>query len=190
MEKGVQTGYARLKDYLCDMIAEEQLKLGYEKETIRFYSPCSSIGHVLGLSDRSDENVCRKLAAFGGFAKETLGEVQGSRAGGGRICFLIPAKGAEYVHENGREYPFLKELIVCFGRHDITLSDVRQIFERWSGNVRCIHIGNDEFDDVLYFENGEPDPYFYCVKFDEGHAFYHRFLKADFEELFGDLKNL
>lgn len=190
MQEGTQAGYARLKDYLCDMIAEEQLKLGYERETLRFYSPCSSIGHVLNLSDRSGKNVCQKLEAFGGFVRETLGEVQISRCSDERVCFLIPAQGAEYVHENGREYPFLEELIACFEQHDITLSAVRQVFERWSGDVRCIHIGNEEFDDVLYFERGKPDPYLYCVKFDEGHAFYHRFLKADFEELFGSLQNL
>lgn len=189
MEKDMQADYARLEEYLCDMIAEEQLKLGYERETIRFYSPCGSIGHVLNLSDRSAPNVCRKLETFGAFTKETLGEVEISSSGE-RICFLIPAKGAEYVHKSGKEYPFLKELIECFGRHDITLSAVQQVFDRWSGNVRCIHIGNEEFDDVLYFESGEPDPYFYCVKFDEGHAFYHRFLKADFEELFGSTANL
>lgn len=181
---GTQTDYERLLNYLCDMIAEEQLKLGYAEETIRFYVPCGSIGHVLGLSDRSEESVCRRLAAFGAFAKETLGEVQ-TGCKGGRICFLIPAKGAKYVHESGKEYPFLKELIACFGRHDIKLSDVRRVFENHAGDVRCIHIGNDEFDDVLYFESGEPDSYYYCVKFDEGHAFYHRFLKADFEEMFG-----
>ena len=53
MNRQDEADYTALKEYLCDMILEEQLKLGYERETIRFYSPSSSIGHVLKLSDRS-----------------------------------------------------------------------------------------------------------------------------------------
>ena len=44
MNRQDEADYTALKEYLCDMILEEQLKLGYERETIRFYSPSSSIG--------------------------------------------------------------------------------------------------------------------------------------------------
>lgn len=65
MNRQDEADYTALKEYLCDMILEEQLKLGYERETIRFYSPSSSIGHVLKLSDRSKPAV---LAALEGSA--------------------------------------------------------------------------------------------------------------------------
>ena len=98
MNRQDEADYTALKEYLCDMILEEQLKLGYERETIRFYSPSSSIGHVLKLSDRSKPAVLAALDGFGAYAADTLGEVAVSGASGGRICFLIPAAGAEYVH--------------------------------------------------------------------------------------------
>ena len=172
------------------MILEEQLKLGYERETIRFYSPSSSIGHVLKLSDRSKPAVLAALEGFGAYAADTLGEVAVSGAIGGRICFLIPAAGAEYVHAHGVAHPFLKDLIDCFGRHDVTREQVWELFRHYSKSARIIEIKSDEFDDVCYFEDGNPDSYLYCVKFDEGHAFYHRFLKEDFEELFGEASRM
>lgn len=184
METRTQADFDRLRDYLCDMILEEQLKLGYERETIRFYSPCASIGHILELKERNCEAVMQALASFTSYVADTLGEIRISRCSGERICFLIPAQGATYVHEHWNENPFLEELIQCFCRHGITLSDVQDVFTKFSGQVTCIHIGSDDFDDVLFFENGVPDAYRYCVKFDAGHAFYHRFLKEDFEELF------
>lgn len=188
MESGTQADYRRLEEYLCDMILEEQLKLGYEKETIRFYSPCASIGHILHLTDNTYEKVLEALVPFRSYAADTLGDIIISKCSGARICFLIPAKGAQYVHENRSENPFLKELVACFAGHGLTLEEVKKVFKKWSEDFQCDYIGNEEFDAVLYFRNGVPDAYRYCVKFDAGHAFYHRFLKEDFEELFdGDL---
>ena len=86
MNRQDEADYTALKEYLCDMILEEQLKLGYERETIRFYSPSSSIGHVLKLSDRSKPAVLAALEGFGAYAADTLGEVAVSGASGGRIC--------------------------------------------------------------------------------------------------------
>lgn len=185
MEERRQADYRRLEAYLCDVVLEEQLKLGYERETIRFYSPCASVGHILHLEDRTCESVHRALLPFRDYVKDTLGDIKVSKCSGERVCFLIPETGVTYVHENWRNRPFLEDLIACFQRHGITLSDVKQVFLKWSEEVRCIHIGSDEVDDVLYFENGEPDSYRYCVKFDAEHASYHRFLKEDYEELFG-----
>lgn len=185
METDRAADFDRLKEYLCDMILEEQIKLGFEKETIRFYSPCASVAHVLSLDVRSPEEVYRALHMFPDYVRDIFGDIKISRSSGDRICFLIPAQGACYVHENRRENPFLEELIGCFSHHGITAEDVRNLFLRWSEGARCIHIGSTEFDDVFFFDDGVPDHYRYCVKFDEGHAFYHRFLREDFEELFG-----
>lgn len=190
MSMYTRADYDRLCAYLCDMILEEQLKLGYEKETIRFYSPCTSIGHILGMKGCTCAEVIEALNGFTAYAKETLGEVQISRCSGGRICFLIPAKGAAFVHENWGENLFLAELVECFCRHGISQSDVLAVFKKYSEQVVCIHIGSDDFDDVLYFADGKPDEYRYCVKFDAGHAFYHRFLKEDFEELFSEERGM
>lgn len=186
MDINTQADYDRLRDYLCDMILEEQLKLGYERETIRFYSPCTSVGHILGLKKCDCRMVLQALESFGRYAADTLGEVEISRCSGERICFMIPAKGAEYVHEHGNEKPFLKELISCFSKHGITLQEVQAVFTKYADSARCVHIGSDEFDEVFFFDDGIPDKYRYCVKFDAGHASYHRFLKEDFEELLAE----
>ena len=90
------------------------------------------------------------------------------------------------MHAHGVAHPFLKDLIDCFGRHDVTREQVWELFRHYSKSARIIEIKSDEFDYVCYFEDGNPDSYLYCVKFDEGHAFYHRFLKEDFEEVFGE----
>lgn len=37
--------YQKLMDNLCDIVAEEQAKLGYMKEPIRLYYPLSSLNH-------------------------------------------------------------------------------------------------------------------------------------------------
>ena len=74
--------------------------------------------------------------------------------------------------------------------HDVTREQVWELFRHYSKSARIIEIKSDEFDDVCYFEDGNPDSYLYCVKFDEGHAFYHRFLKEDFEELFGEASRM
>ena len=90
MNRQDEADYTALKEYLCDMILEEQLKLGYERETIRFYSPSSSIGHVLKLSDRSKPAVLAALEGFGAYAADTLGEGQylGRAAGESVFSFL------------------------------------------------------------------------------------------------------
>ena len=37
--------YQKLMDNLCDIVAEEQAKLGYMKEPIRLFYPFSSLNH-------------------------------------------------------------------------------------------------------------------------------------------------
>lgn len=185
-----QEDFERLRNYLCDMVLEEQLKLGFERETIRFYSPCASIGHILGKKECTCEAVMKELEVFGTHVADTLGEIKISRYSGERICFLIPVQGTVYVHEHWNRNSFLEELIDCFKNHGITLSDVQSIFEKFSKRVECMQMRNHEFDAVLFFADGIPDQYRYCVKFDAGHAFYHRFLKEDFEELFAEERSM
>lgn len=286
-----QNGRKRLLDYLSDMVLEEQLKLGYERETIRFYLPVSSVEHILfpaesavehilfleeSVEDAPDSGTGRETAADGGEeqgfgekrpdggapehaacpaldagdgsrgekfadvdreqgfvekhpdggaskhaacpapdagdgscseksgehviiqvleslcddARETLGEVTVSRCSGERICFVIPPEGAAYVHEHHVPNPFLADLIAFFGRHEVTPEGVRELFWTWSDRVRCIRTPGGEFDEVYYFEDGVPDSYRYCVKYDLGQASYHRFLKEDFEELSGQISGM
>ena len=47
------------------------------------------------------------------------------------------------------------------------------------------NIFNNDFDYVLYFQDEEIDPYYYCIKMEMGHTVYHRFIKEDYEKLVG-----
>ena len=54
--------YQKLMDNLCDIVAEEQAKLGYMKEPIRLYYPLSSLNHFFG-GDVSADEMKEKLSA-------------------------------------------------------------------------------------------------------------------------------
>ena len=72
--------------------------------------------------------------------------------------------------------------------HHATVEQVIDLFREYSHKV-CIRRmpANEEFDYLVYFEDGEPDAFFYCLKAEHGHVTYHRFTKADFEAFGFDL---
>ena len=43
----------------------------------------------------------------------------------------------------------------------------------------------EDFDELLYFEDGVPDEDYYCFKTEGEHLIYHRFTKEDYQALFG-----
>ena len=63
--------YQKLMDNLCDIVAEEQAKLGYMKEPIRLYYPLSSLNHFFG-GDVSADEMQEKLSKFKSFAYDYL----------------------------------------------------------------------------------------------------------------------
>ena len=67
--------YQKLMDNLCDIVAEEQAKLGYMKEPIRLYYPLSSLNHFFG-GDVSADEMQEKLSKFKSFAYDKFGEVE------------------------------------------------------------------------------------------------------------------
>ena len=81
--------YQKLMDNLCDIVAEEQAKLGYMKEPIRLYYPLSSLNHFFG-GDVSADEFSRQAAeiahddahlkpqalALGGAGSQGLGNVE------------------------------------------------------------------------------------------------------------------
>ena len=43
-----------------------------------------------------------------------------------------------------------------------------------------------EFDYLVYFEDGEPDSFWYCIT-DEGcHMIYHRFSEEDYKDIYSE----
>lgn len=172
--------FARLETHIVDMIKEEQIKLGYRQETIRLYYPLQSLNRLL--AQKLDiEQMQASLHEFIRYAKDHLGEMQIS-SHGERFCFAIPPEGVDYVHDNTDENEFLCDFIKVIATHGCTIEDVLAQFHRHSDHVKMERIKNGEFDYLIYFEDGIPDDYRYCIA-DEGcHLIYHRFMPEDFED--------
>ena len=75
----------------------------------------------------------------------------------------------------------LADFIAAIGRHGCTMDELLAIFHRHGERVHVEALHNGEFDWLVYFEDGKPDAYCYCIA-DEGcHLTYHRFTKEDYE---------
>ncbi len=177
--------YDMLEKVICDAIKEEQIKLGYEKETIRLYYPMRSLAHILDETIIDNGKMDEALAAFAGRVESKLGKVKISHDGD-RYCILIPPAGAAYVHEHYGDNPFLEAFINIIRQHNCTLEQILEVFHSFSSQVVCEKSETDEFDYVIYFLDRSFDDYRYCIKFDYGHTSYHRFSTRDFELLLED----
>ena len=62
-----------------------------------------------------------------------------------------------------------------------TAEDLLAAFRRHSSHVHVEPVDNDEFDLLVYFEDGVPDDFRYCIDTHDGFASYHRFSKEDYE---------
>lgn len=175
----------KLEKNIVDVIKEQQAKLGYMREKVRLYYPLSSLNHFFGTEENA-EGMMRILEAFCRRAEDRLGNVEISEHDS-RFCFLIPEKGAEYVHGLAGEDDFITELIDLVREHRCTIGQIRELFEAHSDNVHFEQTDNGEFDYLIRFEDDPEDEYVYCFK-DEGcHMTYHRFLPQDYEEFgFGE----
>lgn len=171
--------FMALEKNIMDVIKEEQIKLGYRSETIRLYYPIDSILKLLGVEVNESELMIL-LHQFSSYVVDRLGKVTHSHKES-RYCFVIPADGVTYVHEQVQESKFLVEFLQNINEHHTTLEEIQGIFQRYSDHVVCKKADHGEFDYLIYFSDGIPDSYLYCIKFEHGHAIYHRFTKNDYE---------
>lgn len=171
--------YNSLENNIIDVIKEEQIKLGYQQETIRLYYPVESINNLLGvnLPINELENV---LDDFCGSVKERLGEVHYS-CDNSRFCIIIPPDGVAYVRDKVQDRYFLREFIEKIREPECKIESVLSVFNKYSDRVISKEITNGEFDYLIYFEDGIPDAYRYCIKFEDCHTVYHRFTKSDYD---------
>lgn len=174
--------YTLLEKVICDTIKEEQIKLGYERETIRLYYPMSSLVNILEEEIRDTGELDEALKGFVTAIGGKLGELKISHTGD-RYCILIPPEGAAYVHEAYGENPFLSAFIKAISQHSCDLDTLLEIFRSYSDRVVCEKSRSEEFDYVIYFKEDSRDNYRYCIKFEGRHTTYHRFLQKDYEML-------
>jgi hypothetical protein len=168
------------KANIADMIKEFELKIGSADSSVGVYYTKDSLKSLL---DADEDEIPRKLELFCDEVKDTFGSIKVSRDGE-RYCLTVPKSGAEYVQKNYPDSEFLKEFIPFMGAHheNVSIDDVLEIFHRYSDSVKCLPSeDSDEFDYLVYFENGIPDSYRYFIQLEGCHAVYHRFTLADYE---------
>ncbi len=171
--------FAQLRQELTDLVRESQIKLGVGTSAIRFFYPVESLNRMLGTALTADE-MQEALEPFTDFCADSLGAVDCVRTED-RFCFVIPAEGAQWVHAHTPSDGFLVEFIAEIARHGSSIKTLLPIFERHSDRVVCQRLNNEEFDYLVYFADGTPDAYRYCIREDLGHATYHRFSKQDYD---------
>ena len=172
----------RLIDNIIDVVKEQQIKLGYRKESIRLYYPLGSLNTLLATnydSARMQKHLEKTFANY----ETQLGTVEVSNRDD-RFGINLPEKTSEYVHENTSDSGFLYDFIDLFRQHGVVVEEVRELFCKYSDDVCFECLENSEFDYVLYFENGEPDSYVYCITDEGHHLIYHRFTPEDYKDLF------
>lgn len=208
VQSAQEAGFSRLLQNLMDAVKEEQVKLGYRSEVIRLYYPVDSVKRMLetgktaeiqatgGADDRKykytdSENIQNSrnaikesFSAFRSFAEGRIGSLDISyEPDGNRVCFRLSEDYAEYVHSHTPQSGFIYDFIAAIARHGSKMDDIIEVFRRYSEHVHVERLEHDEFDCLVYFEDGIPDSYRYCLT-DEGfHISYHRFTTADYEAL-------
>lgn len=171
--------YDALEQMLMNSIKEVQIKLGYEKEPIRFYYPERALANILKIREGSPQETRAAMEGFKEYVKERLGDIRITKSQE-RFCFEIPRKGIEYVYYNKKDNGFLKEFIEAVEKPNTTLEDILKVFHKFAdGKVICVKSQEEDFDYIIFFEDSLMDNYRYYIKFHGNHATYHRFLWED-----------
>lgn len=174
--------FSRLETNIIDVMKEQQLKLGYMSETVRLYYPLLSLNRFLG-TDYNIEEMGSELGKFCVEMREKLGEIKVSNKAD-RFCLAIPPEGSKYVHEHMKDGEFISDFIKTVGKHGCTIDEILQQFYKYSDKVHVEKMEREEFDYLVYFEDGIPDNYRYCIT-DEGcHIIYHRFTVEDYGDIY------
>ena len=174
--------FSALEKNIIGVISEQQIKVGYRSEFVRLYYPLTSLNQILQTEDTFMQ-MMEHLEEFSQYVKKRLGKVE-ITSDGERFCLAIPPRGSDYIHACAEKNGFLSEFINSIRRHECTIEEIVTIFRKYSYKVHAEKLKNAEFDYLLYFENGEPDDYRYCITSEGGHLTYHRFTKEDYENLF------
>jgi hypothetical protein len=174
--------FLKLEKNICDVIKEEQIKLGYRCEVIRLYYPLLSLNRFLR-TDLGIEGMQAALAEFCGTVEGRLGKLEVSNRGE-RFCLCFPPEASEYVYKNTPQSGFLYDFIGAVSRHGVTMEEVIAVFRRYSDHVHVESMQDDDFDYLVYFEDGQPDSFRYCLTQEGHHVIYHRFTIEDYSDFY------
>ena len=185
-----EVNYDALKNNMIYVIKENEIKVGYTPNSVGLNYPLESLNRHLG-TDCDEKEMIALLNKFCGLVEDELGDIKVEMFEG-KFYLTVPERGVTYIHQNIEIDQFLKEFVDLFRRIDPpVIEDILSVFHKYSDRVECIGVDNDEFNYVVYFTDGKPDEFMYCIDLDEDHASYHRLTRGDFDALgFGKyLKN-
>lgn len=173
--------FEELKTNLIGLVKESQIKLGYSRTPINLYYPAEAINTLLD-TVLSISELEAALHSFSKYASNLLGTITFSHKDD-MFCITIPETGVQYVHENVENNGFLEAFIACMSDGHCTVDEIIAVFHQFSDHVTVEKVDNDEFDYLIYFTNGIPDSYRYCLHNEFGHMIYHRFTPKEFDKL-------
>lgn len=172
--------FSELEQNICDIIKEEQVKLGYRKEVIRLYYPLASLNHFLK-SELSVADMKKVLTEFCSLMEDKIGKTEISNQGE-RFCFSFSPEVSEYIYTHTEQEGFLYDFIKTVSGHNVSVEDVICQFKKYSDCVHVEKMTHGEFDYLVYFEDGKPDSFRYCLKQEGCHMIYHRFTVDDYKD--------
>lgn len=170
--------FDELYNNILDNIKEAHLKLGYSEASMSFNYPKRSLEHLV--NGASIEDALEELREF---VIPTLGEIA-YRFKDNQVRITIPAEGVKYVADNVPEKPHLRDLVELIQRPMVTMDQIKELFNKYSDQVMCQPTDESGMDYVLWFGDGQPDDYRYCICLDGLGATYHRLSKKDFEDIY------
>lgn len=170
---------SKLEQNLTGVIVEMALKMGLSRAPLSLNYPCASLARMLGVP-AEPQAVKAALDAFFAARTSLFGAVQVEAHEDG-FCLTIPAEGVARVVSQAPAAAFLRDLIHTAQLPGATAEDLLAAFRRHSSHVHVEPVDNDEFDWLVYFEDGVPDYFRYCIDTHDGFASYHRFSKEDYE---------
>lgn len=170
---------SKLEQNLSGVIAEMVLKLGLTGVPLSLNYPCASLGRMLGV-EADPQALKPALEAFFAERAGLYGAVHVEPHEDG-FCLAIPAEGVARVVAQAPAAAFLRDLIHTAQTPGATADDLLAAFRRHSDRVHVEPVDNDEFDLLVYFEDGVPDDFRYCIDQHDGFASYHRFSREDYE---------
>lgn len=177
--------FKRLEKNILDNIFEAQVKLGFDHRAMSLNYTSASLEHLLG-EKLTPEEMRQILADFSDYSLPRLGQLTYSEIKNG-FCITVPPEGTKFVHSRYDGGQFISSLVGSIREHR-TLEEILDIFRRFSDSVSVTEMNNDEFKYLVYFRDGVPDDYRYCLSADEEidgsvHVTYHRFIREDYEDL-------
>ena len=176
----MEPNYEELFNNICYVIKEQHIKLGYSDNSRWLYYPLSALNHLIG-TDYDTDGMEEALAGFFDYAKDRFGPGKATHKGD-RFCLHMDPQASAYVRDNVPEEPFLVELVDTLAEHGTTMDHVVDVFRKYSDKVHAEPADSDEFDMLVYFEDGEPDPFVYCLADEMGHITYHRMIMSELKE--------